>query len=139
MCRRKLKVLLVDDDQVMNFVNKRMLEKSGHADTIEVGLGGRMGLELLANKQQKGERFPDLIMLDLNMPEINGWEFLDEYRKFSPQVKSKTLLVMLTSSLDPDDFSSAMNRSEVDEYYVKPLEMSVIEDLVAKCQAKSDQ
>ncbi|WP_421896455.1 response regulator [Marinoscillum sp.] len=97
---KKLKsVLLIDDDKDCNFLQKRTILRSGCVEYVEVAKNGEMALELL----KKGKHTPELIFLDINMPKMNGWEFLNELKKIKDTFEKKMVVIMLTSSLNPDD------------------------------------
>jgi len=118
-------VLLIDDDEPTNFYTQLIIEESGCADHIQVAQGGREALNYLSKTQhQKGEnRFPcpDLIFLDINMPAMDGWEFLDEYKKLHKESQGKIIVVMLTTSLNPDDKAKANEMPEIAGFESKPL------------------
>ena len=118
-------VLLIDDDEPTNFYTQLIIEESGCADHIQVAQGGREALSYLSmTQQQNGEnRFPcpDLIFLDINMPAMDGWEFLDEYKKLHKDRQGKIIVVMLTTSLNPDDKAKAHEMPEIAGFESKPL------------------
>ena len=118
-------VLLIDDDEPTNFYTQLIIEESGCADHIQVAQGGREALSYLSmTQQQNGEnRFPspDLIFLDINMPAMDGWEFLDEYKKLHKDSQGKIIVVMLTTSLNPDDKLKANEMPEIAGFESKPL------------------
>jgi|SRR5690349_23075004 len=118
-------VLLIDDDEPTNFYTQLIIEESGCADHIQVAQGGREALNYLSKtQQQNGEnRFPrpDLIFLDINMPAMDGWEFLDEYKKLQKDRQGKIIVVMLTTSLNPDDKAKAIEMPEIAGFESKPL------------------
>jgi len=118
-------VLLIDDDEPTNFYTQLIIEESGCADHIQVAQGGREALNYLSKtQQQNGEsRFPrpDLIFLDINMPAMDGWEFLDEYKKLHKDSQGKIIVVMLTTSLNPDDKAKANEMPEIAGFESKPL------------------
>jgi len=118
-------VLLIDDDEPTNFYTQLIIEESGCADHVQVAQGGREALNYLSKTQQKSgeDHFPrpDLIFLDINMPAMDGWEFLDEYKKLHKDKQGKIIVVMLTTSLNPDDKVKAHEMPEIAGFESKPL------------------
>jgi CheY-like chemotaxis protein len=119
-------VLLIDDDEPTNFYTQLIVEESGCTGHIKVAQGGREALEYLSksSKDNEGETAfpcPDLIFLDINMPAMDGWEFLDQYKKLSKESHGKVIVVMLTTSLNPDDRVKADGIPEISGFESKPL------------------
>jgi CheY-like chemotaxis protein len=117
-------VLVIDDDEPTNFFTRMILEESGCTDHIKVMQSGQEALDYLAKSKQAGSDAssypsPDLILLDINMPAMDGWEFLDEYKKFN--VESRIIVVMLTTSLFPEDKLRAEKIPEISGFENKPL------------------
>jgi len=122
-------ILLVDDDEFMNLLNARLIEKAGVAEHIQVCYTGEEALDYIANKA--GDHLqPDLIFLDINMPGINGWEFLEEYRTLNRSRKKNIIVVMLTTSLNPDDEELAGTIAEITEFRHKPLSAEMLGEIM---------
>jgi CheY-like chemotaxis protein len=134
---KKLKcVLLVDDDDGANFINRMIIEEAGITDHIEITLNGKEALEYLTGTgkyKDKGTRIaPELILLDINMPVIDGWEFLDEYHKLEDSQKNRPTIILLTTSLNPDDKKRAEKNLAISSFENKPLDRKVLEKIVTK-------
>lgn len=114
-------VLLIDDDEPTNVLTQMIIEESGHTTHIEVAQSGQEALEyLLKTKDNNTDSpSPDLIFLDINMPAMNGWEFLEEYKKLD--LERKVIIVMLTTSLFPEDKTKADEMKEISAFENKPL------------------
>lgn len=117
------KVLLVDDDEVSNFINTQVLSDVNLADEIMIAMNGQEALDMLnqcarRHTSQDTTCCPDLIFLDLNMPVMNGFEFLQacEYCR-----KKKISIVILTSSSNQKDVETAHQFPQVKCYLNKPL------------------
>ena len=121
-------ILFIDDDEPTNFLNKVTTEQSGCTDRVEVFQSGQEALEYLSGPFPA----PDLIFLDINMPAMDGWEFLDKYRELNRAKKEDIVLVMLTTSLNPDDELRTRSMREVAGFENKPLMESRLEDLLKK-------
>lgn len=113
MTEKIKRILLVDDDQILNFLHSRLFEKTGIVEQVDIALNGREALDYLAkgiNKreaEQERDIQPEIILLDINMPVMDGWEFLEEYKKLGNTKRHGIMVVMLTSSLNPDDREKA--------------------------------
>ena len=129
--KRKLNcVLLIDDDQPTNFLHEIILKKMDCAERIVAKQSGRAALEFLKSVTDGEHPQPDLIFLDINMPAMNGWEFLIEYEKLSDIQKGRIVVVMLTTSLNPDDKQKASERESIAGFRNKPLSESMIMDIL---------
>jgi len=124
-------ILLIDDDEPTNFLNKLTLEQSGCARHIRVAPSGQAALDYLRGELEEYLQ-PDLIFLDINMPAMDGWEFLEKYRELSQEKKAETVLIMLTTSLNPDDEKRTLSIPEVSGFEHKPLNQARLERLLNK-------
>lgn len=126
--------MLIDDDEPTNFIHKKIIQVSGLVDNVHVVLGGQEALKYLENNcaPDKVTSLPDIIFLDINMPAMDGWEFLVQYQKLKYLQKENIVIVMLTTSLNPDDELKAKGINEVFGYRNKPLTKHMIEEIVNK-------
>jgi CheY-like chemotaxis protein len=117
------KILLVDDDGAMNFLSKIILKKLDAAKEIEIAENG-----LVACKLVEQDDCPDIIFLDIKMPLMDGFDFLDSFEKMNRCKKVK--IVMLTSSLRPEDQEKAFQYKSVVDYIEKPLTTEKVDKLM---------
>lgn len=127
-------ILLIDDDEPTNFLNRMLIEETGIAQEVRVTQSAREALEYLAGKTPNttGNQppRPELIFLDINMPAMDGWEFLEQYDLLSPEQKSSIIVVMLTTSFNPEDENKARKISYISSYQNKPLTEEVINGIL---------
>ena len=131
--KKKLKcILLIDDDHSVNFLNEVIIKRSDCTESVKVCTGGHQALEYLRGTGNKDYVLPDLIFLDINMPLMNGWEFLEEYRKLENHLKTQVIIVMLTTSLNPDDESRSRRIPEINDFVNKPITPQLLNNVLKK-------
>lgn len=130
-------ILLIDDDEPTNFLTRIFLEEYGCCKHIKAVQSGEEALEYLSSSADPNANpddcpNPDLIFLDINMPAMNGWEFLDRYKEMNIGHEQKTIVVMLTTSLFPEDKAKASKRNEVAGFENKPLTIENLDKILKK-------
>ncbi len=128
--------MLVDDNPADNEYHKIIIDQADVCNQVKVAYDGVEAISYLKNSGETGkaEEFPkpDIIYLDINMPRMNGFEFLIEYEKLDGHLKSKVMIIMLTTSLNPDDRAKALTYKEVVDFENKPLSVQLIKETVEK-------
>lgn len=127
------KALIVDDDEINNFICVRQIRASAFAEEAEFILNGREALETLRSQAERGgEDLPDVIFLDISMPTMNAWEFIHEYKSFSDKFPKPIKLFILSSSVYKKDVSTALKHEEVVDYLYKPLTRELLAQVKEK-------
>ncbi|MBS1950340.1 MAG: Two-component transcriptional response regulator, LuxR family [Cytophagales bacterium] len=122
-------VMLIDDNEIDNLINQKMIEAASIAGNIYTHTGAKSAIEFLKNmeKMDLAEKvLPDIIFLDIDMPLMDGFQFLDEFENLSPLTRKKCKIVMLTSSINPQDFNRSKKYPNVRLYLNKPLSHETI-------------
>lgn len=126
--RKKLNsILLIDDDPDDNYYHQIIINKMNIVNNIDVVINGIEAIEYLKNDNRIP---PDLIFLDLNMPRMNGWEFLEKYKYLGTAQKAKVLIVILTTSASADDIKRAKEIPEVTGFETKPLSTELLAEIL---------
>ncbi|WP_405205139.1 response regulator [Aquimarina sp. LLG6339-5] len=124
--------LLIDDDKATSFFNKHMLLKHEAFRNVKVIQEPKNALEYLKNLDNPLHIKPELIFLDINMPFMNGWEFLKEFSNLEKQVINDTKIIMLSTSNDPNDMKKAIEHELVYDFINKPLSNTIINKMMEK-------
>ena len=125
------KVLLIDDDEVNNFINARLLKKLSVAENIQISCNGAEGLRYLQQLPPHSADFPDLLLLDINMPVMDGFEFLQRFSTIDFERK-RPVVIMLTTSSNEKDLYQVKQFTEVAGYLNKPLNEEKLKAIVRK-------
>ena len=112
---------LVDDDDVFVFLTTRLLEKHKLVDFIKIFDNGYDALVFIKENLGNIEALPDIILLDLSMPIMDGWQFLDEFVKINPKIGKKITVFICSSSISPDDVARAKSINAVSDFIIKSM------------------
>ena len=125
---RKLKtILLLDDNSATNYIHKKFLIEANCAERI---LDFQSGINALKYLNSEVDAHPDLIFIDINMPIMDAWEFLEGYRKIEHEDKQKTKKILLSTSLSPSDKERASKINFIDGIRLKPLNIESIHSII---------
>jgi CheY-like chemotaxis protein len=112
---------LVDDDDTYKFIAQRTIESTGVIREIRTFSNGREAIDALQKALRTGEPWPDLIFLDISMPVLDGWGFLEDYELMERQKDKKINIFIVSSSINPVDVERARASANVTDYLVKPI------------------
>lgn len=119
--KKALTICIIDDDEVYQFAITRNIQAEQLATKILQFSDGKEALNYLSANIGNNDAIPDLIFLDINMPIMDGWQFLETYVQLKPQIGKKITLYMVSSSMDPIDTKRAKQIAEVSDYIIKPI------------------
>lgn len=122
------RILLIDDDPITNFANQLLLEDLAVAEQVLVATNGQEALQRI-RQLGAGGTCPELILLDINMPVMNGFEFLEAYEGFGSAQKQSVVILMLTTSMNPGDVQR-LQQVHIQGFLNKPLTEEMVRDLL---------
>lgn len=114
-------VFLIDDDTINNYINERLIKRMGLSDQLHISLNGKEALTHLQQLMEEQKKCPSLILLDINMPVMDGFDFLEAFKKLSFDNKEEVIVVMLTTSDNRKDIERVKEYPQVVGYVNKPL------------------
>jgi CheY-like chemotaxis protein len=124
---RKLPVIcIIDDNEIYQFTLMRIINDNKQAERIITFSDGEKAIHYLADNKATNENIPDIIFLDVNMPIMDGWQFIDEYASIKTEIKKKIVIFMLSSSVNPVDIERASKINEISDYIIKPMKLEEV-------------
>ncbi|APQ17107.1 response regulator [Maribacter hydrothermalis] len=112
---------IIDDDPIFIYGTKRIMKEIDFAKNIIVYNNGQEALDGLYTMIKDEESLPEVMFLDLNMPIMDGWEFLDEFKNYPNNTSKKTIIYIISSSVDPRDLERVKDYNQVTNYILKPI------------------
>ena len=115
-------VCLIDDDKVYQYTAKMILETTGLTNDIKTFFNGKEAIDFLSDPDnQQVDIIPDVIFLDINMPIMNGWNFLQSFDEIRKNLPKKVIIYVVSSSVDESDIHRSKNFESVTDYIIKPI------------------
>lgn len=119
---KKIDVLyVVDDDEIYQFLTSELINSTELVNQVKFFSNGSEAIEYIERVKDTPEELPEVILLDLFMPVLDGWGFLEKFTTVKPKIRKKIVIYVISSSIDPEDIQKAKSISEVTEYIIKPL------------------
>jgi CheY-like chemotaxis protein len=125
-------ILLVDDSDSINFIHSRIIKKAKCTQNCIAVTGGQKALDFLQSKENEQYPKPNLILLDINMPGMDGWEFAEYHSKLPSNQQADVVVLMLTTSLNKDDELKVEQLGYIDGVCVKPLTIEILTELIER-------
>ncbi len=114
-------IALIDDDKIFQFTAQKILQATSLTSTILQFENAPAALEYLKENAKQPALLPDFIFLDINMPQIDGWMFLEDFESIKTVFQKSMVIYMVSSSIDPSDIRRARRNANVKDYVTKPL------------------
>lgn len=127
---------IIDDDPMSSFYIKRLAELGELAHIITIYNTAQGAINYLLHHRKSVEHLPDIILLDIYMPEVDGWEFLNQLKKIEDQLTKKAAIYIISSSNHPRDMTRAESFPDVRAYFQKPVTLDVLKEMVATFMAQ---
>lgn len=122
---------LIDDDEIYLFSVKKVIEVNKLSDRVLEFRNGQEAIDFFVQSSDNHQELPDVIFLDINMPVMNGWEFIEEFKKIRPLLSKDIMLYVVSSSVDKSDVDRARSFSTVNDYLIKPITASQLVNIYA--------
>ena len=128
--KKLLSLCFIDDDPIYQYMIKRMISKDYQVNKMWNFLNGEEAFNYFVSHYMEVENIPDIIFLDINMPLMDGWLFLEEFSAIKPKINKPVTIYIVTSSTDPEDIQQAKNIKEISDYLVKPFDYAKLKEIL---------
>jgi len=132
MLDTKINLLVIDDDDINIFIIKKIVEKTGYAINMVSKSNGQQAIDYLNSVISANQPLPDLILIDINMPVMNGWEFVEAYQTLG--IEQRVDLYILSSSVYENDIEKTKSYSTVKGFISKPLSIERLKELIKELE-----
>lgn len=126
---------VVDDDKIFTYLLKRIIENAKIAREIIFFENGRDAMDYLTSHREDALKLPQLILLDINMPILDGWQFLQEYGKLELNISQPISICVMSSSTEAEDYDRAMDSGYVIDYLQKPVQIPSLKQVTDRVLA----
>lgn len=123
---------IIDDDEIFRFILEKQIKNQNLAENIMCFENGREAIDYIKTNRLENDSLPDVIFLDINMPTMDGWDFVTEYNELKKQLIKDATVFMISSSVDDRDIRRANDSGIITEYVTKPVDKQQIHDLMKK-------
>jgi CheY-like chemotaxis protein len=127
---QKQSICIVDDDEVYIFIVKKIIEINELADHVLTFSDGEKAYNFIKENKGKPNFLPDIILLDINMPIMDGFQFIEEYIKLKHEINKEIGIYMVTSSVDPIDLEKSKKYTDIKGFITKPISAEVLEKII---------
>lgn len=127
---KPLTIGLIDDDEIYKFTAKKIIEMVDPTQNIIAFENGRDAMDFLSDKFLSKDQLPDILLVDIEMPKMNGWEFLDAYDSVQGELKKSISVYMVSSSIDEQDKRRSKTYKSVRDYIPKPLNKEIVKNIL---------
>jgi CheY-like chemotaxis protein len=121
---------VIDDDDIYTFTVKRIIDNSQLANKTLFFPNGKLALDFFKEYLHQKDSLPDLILLDINMPILDGWQFMDEFITLSPLIPKRIVVYIVSSSIDDADIRKAKSYEQVSDFIVKPITTEMFRKMI---------
>lgn len=125
-------VALVDDDYIFQLTASRLLKAADATANVLQFSNGEEALRYLNDHAEEEGKLPDILLLDINMPHVDGWMFLNDYAQLKTKLTKKIKIYMVSSSIDPVDMNRAKSNQSVEDYIIKPISKEGFKKLMSQ-------
>ncbi len=125
-------VALVDDDYIFQLTASRLLKAANASANVLQFSNGEEALRYLNEHAQEENKLPDIILLDINMPHVDGWMFLNDYAHLKGKLLKEIKIFMVSSSIDPVDMNRAKSNQSVKDYIIKPISREGFKEIISQ-------
>ncbi len=127
----RVNVCIVDDDEIYQYTMSCNLENLNSIRQIKAFSDGAEAIDFMLDNLNAQNELPDVIFLDINMPIMDGYQFMEEYVKIKPKVGKKITIYMVSSSVDPVDIEKVKRINEISDYIIKPINDHQLKAIIA--------
>jgi len=135
--KKSVVISIVDDDDIYRYSVLRTLKEQNITKKILVFSDGEEALDFMLDNIGNSQNLPDVIFLDINMPIMDGFQFMEEYIKIKPKVGKKITVYMISSSVNPIDIERSKSISEISDYIIKPIETEKLVAIIKEIETSS--